>query len=104
MQLLFQDTPTFVWPIKVSVPNQGEWQAVGLDVTFRLLTTEAIQKFLDQDDGEYALLQHITVAIAAPDAAPLHEEQRQRLLGYSMVQRALLVGYQESLLGQEEKN
>lgn len=104
MRLLFDAEPTFHWPISVSVPNQGDWQAVPLQVTFRLLTTEAIQEFLDQDHGEIALLHHITVAIAPPEHAPLDEAQRLRLLGYGMVQRALLAGYQESLLGQEEKN
>ncbi len=104
MQLLFDAEPTFTWPIEVSVPDHGQWQKTLLNVTFRLLTTEAIQGFLEQNDGEQALLQHITVAIAAPDEAVIDDTQRKRLLGYSLVQRALLVGYQEALLGQEEKN
>ena len=104
MQLLFEAEPTYIWPIVVSVPDQGQWQDVRLNVTFRLLTTEAIQEFLDQDDGERTLLHSIVRAIAPADSATLDETQRNRLLGYSMVQRAILAGYQESLLGQEEKN
>lgn len=105
MQLLFDSEPSFIWPVKVSVPDQGDWQTTVLSVTFRLLTTEEIQKFLDQTDGEQALLQHITLAIAASaDQVRLDDAQHKRLLGYGIVQRAVLLGYQEALLGQEEKN
>ena len=104
MQLLFDSEPSFIWPIKVSVPDQGDWQTTVLSVTFRLLTTEEIQAFLDQEDGEQALLHHIVITIAPENQTKVDDIQHKRLLGYSIVQRALLIGYQEALLGQEEKN
>jgi hypothetical protein len=100
---IFIDDPQFDWPVILNLPQNGDWEEVTLQTCFRLIAAETIQKLLDQGDNA-ALMQQLVVSIMDTDNQPLNDNNRQRLLGYFPVQKAIINAYQQAIIGQDEKN
>lgn len=106
MEILFDQNPTFLWPIDVRLPTNGTWQSHRLWVCYRLLGQQELVTLLDKSgNDDRAVLDKLVASLHMDETSPaLDPGQTDRLLDFGAVQQAILQGYQVAVMEEEEKN
>jgi hypothetical protein len=102
--------PTFKRVVKVSAPVDGGIKESTLGVTFKALKVSELQKFdVNSLDGQVAMLKAAIATVddvedEAGNVLPYNDDLRDQLIDIGCVRKALILSYDQGIMGAREKN